>query len=195
METALAAAALAGSAVYTKLWPSGIYRLPLGTDQVVSSIPDLSDIYPMFIEPTITWFPSGFSEYIWLDTKIVLKKTARLLNLDGQIICTICYNVLLWSRVVFVGRRIGPNCRGEINFSSLFPPFFANFYIYPHCFSPQIPPCQRYTEIIYIIYTVRPCTKYAVYRPYPTGVIHYKAEVGVRSLPESRISGNMRCGR
>ena len=28
----------------------------------------------MFIEPTITWFPSGFSGYIWLDTKIVLKK-------------------------------------------------------------------------------------------------------------------------
>ena len=31
----------------------------------------LSDIYPMFIEPTITWVPSGFSGYIWLDTKIV----------------------------------------------------------------------------------------------------------------------------
>ena len=30
-------------------------------------------VYPMFIEPTITWVPSGFSEYIWLDTKIVLK--------------------------------------------------------------------------------------------------------------------------
>ena len=28
----------------------------------------------MFIEPTITWVPSGFSGYIWLDTKIVLKK-------------------------------------------------------------------------------------------------------------------------
>ena len=27
--------------------------------------------YPMFIEPTITWVPSGFSGYIWLDTKIV----------------------------------------------------------------------------------------------------------------------------
>ena len=33
-----------------------------------------SDIlYSMFIEPTITWVPSGFSGYIWLDTKIVLK--------------------------------------------------------------------------------------------------------------------------
>ena len=28
----------------------------------------------MFIEPTITWVPSGFSGYIWLDTKIVLNK-------------------------------------------------------------------------------------------------------------------------
>ena len=29
----------------------------------------------MFIEPTITWVPLGFSGYIWLDTKIVLKTT------------------------------------------------------------------------------------------------------------------------
>ena len=28
----------------------------------------------MLFEPTITWVPSGFSGYIWLDTKIVLKK-------------------------------------------------------------------------------------------------------------------------
>ena len=28
----------------------------------------------MFIEPTITRVPSGFSGYIWLDTKIVFKK-------------------------------------------------------------------------------------------------------------------------
>ena len=35
----------------------------------------VSDIYPMFIEPTITWVPSGFSGYIWLDTEIVFKKT------------------------------------------------------------------------------------------------------------------------
>ena len=34
----------------------------------------VSDIYPMFIEPTITWVSSGFSGHIWLDTKIVLKK-------------------------------------------------------------------------------------------------------------------------
>ena len=29
----------------------------------------VSDIYPMFIEPMITWVSSGFSGYIWLDTK------------------------------------------------------------------------------------------------------------------------------
>ena len=28
----------------------------------------------MFIEPTITWVPPGFSGYIWLDSKIVLNK-------------------------------------------------------------------------------------------------------------------------
>ena len=27
----------------------------------------------MFIEPTIAWVPSGFSRYIWLDTKLCLK--------------------------------------------------------------------------------------------------------------------------
>ena len=31
----------------------------------------------MFIEPTITWVPSGFSVYIWLNTKIVFKKNYR----------------------------------------------------------------------------------------------------------------------
>ena len=35
----------------------------------------VSDIYPMFIEPTITWVPPGLSGYIWLDTKIVLKNS------------------------------------------------------------------------------------------------------------------------
>ena len=32
----------------------------------------------MFIEPTISWVPSGFSGYIWLDTKIVFKKNSVL---------------------------------------------------------------------------------------------------------------------
>ena len=31
----------------------------------------------MFIDPTITWVPSGFSGYIWLDTKFVFKKTSH----------------------------------------------------------------------------------------------------------------------
>ena len=34
-------------------------------------------LYPMFIEPTITWVPSGFSGYIWLDTEIVFKKNLK----------------------------------------------------------------------------------------------------------------------
>ena len=37
-------------------------------------------IDPMFIEPTITWVPSGFSRYILLDTKIVLKKKETVLT-------------------------------------------------------------------------------------------------------------------
>ena len=49
--------------------------VPLGTEQVVSSIPgSVGYIYSMFIEPTITWVPSGFSGYIWLDKKNVLEK-------------------------------------------------------------------------------------------------------------------------
>ena len=40
----------------------------------------------MFIEPTITWVPSGFSGYIWLDTKIVLKKKdKKILETYSQI--------------------------------------------------------------------------------------------------------------
>ena len=33
----------------------------------------MSDIYPMFIEHMFNRVSSGFSGYIWLDTKIVLK--------------------------------------------------------------------------------------------------------------------------
>ena len=33
---------------------------------------------------TITWIPSGFSGYIWLDTKIVLKKIAGIWKLENQ---------------------------------------------------------------------------------------------------------------
>ena len=55
------------------LWPSGIDSR-LGRNRLWVRFLAVSDIYPMFIEPTITWILSGFSGYIWLDTKIVLKK-------------------------------------------------------------------------------------------------------------------------
>ena len=48
----------------------------------------------MYIEPTITWVPSGFSGYIWLDTKIVFKK----LNSEND-------------RLLSLVRPIGINCR------------------------------------------------------------------------------------
>ena len=57
----------------------------LGTERVVSSIPgSVGYIYPMFIEPTIIWAPSEFSGYIWLDTKIVLKKERRWMKDDME---------------------------------------------------------------------------------------------------------------
>ena len=56
------------------LWPSGIGSR-LGRNRLWVRFLAVSDIYPMFIEPTITWVPLGFSEYIWLDTKIVFKKS------------------------------------------------------------------------------------------------------------------------
>ena len=41
----------------------------------MSSIPgSVGYMDPMFIEPTITWVPLGFSGYIWLETKIVFVK-------------------------------------------------------------------------------------------------------------------------
>ena len=32
----------------------------------------------MFIEITITWVPSGFFGYLWIDTKTLLKKDIKL---------------------------------------------------------------------------------------------------------------------
>ena len=55
------------------LWPSGIGSR-LGRNRLSVRFLVVSDIYSMFIEPTITWVPSRFTGYIWLDTKIVLKK-------------------------------------------------------------------------------------------------------------------------
>ena len=59
------------------LWPSGIgsclWRIGLWVRFLT-----VSDIYPMFLDPTtITWVPSGFSGYIWLDTTLCLKKLAH----------------------------------------------------------------------------------------------------------------------
>ena len=60
------------------LWPSGIGS-GLRRNRLWVRFLAVSDIYPMCIEPTITWVHSGFSGYIWLDTKSVFnKKPARL---------------------------------------------------------------------------------------------------------------------
>ena len=42
------------------LWPSGIGSC-LGRNRLSVRFLAVSDIYPVFIEPTITWVPSGFS--------------------------------------------------------------------------------------------------------------------------------------
>ena len=65
-----------------QLWPSGIGS-HLGRNRLWVRFLAVSDIYPMFIEPTITWVPSGFSGYIWLGTKLCLKKN----NSVDQIQC------------------------------------------------------------------------------------------------------------
>ena len=44
----------------------------------------------MFFEPTITWVPSRFSGYIWLDRKIVLKQNG--LNIADEM--TLIYYVM-----------------------------------------------------------------------------------------------------
>ena len=58
------------------LWPSGIGSR-LGRNRLRVRFLAVSDIYPMFIEPTITWVPLGFTGYTWLDTKIMLKKEIK----------------------------------------------------------------------------------------------------------------------
>ena len=39
--------------------------------------------YPRFIEPTIIWVPSGFSGYIWLDTKILFQMHLSVWDSDN----------------------------------------------------------------------------------------------------------------
>ena len=72
------------------LWPSGIGSR-LGRNRLWVRFLAVSDIYPMFIEPTITWVPSGFSGYIWLDTKIVLKKGPCWLPAQHFSLCTMAH--------------------------------------------------------------------------------------------------------
>ena len=57
---------------HPSLWSSGIGSR-LGQNRLWVWFLVVSDIYPMFIEPTITSVPSGFSGCIWLDTQIVWK--------------------------------------------------------------------------------------------------------------------------
>ena len=59
------------------LWPSGIGSR-LERNRLWVRFLVMSDIYLMFIEPTITWVHSGFSGCKWLDTRIVFKKCARI---------------------------------------------------------------------------------------------------------------------
>ena len=49
----------------------------LGRNRLWVQFLAVSDIYPMFIEPMITWVPSGFSGYIWLITKNCVKKKSN----------------------------------------------------------------------------------------------------------------------
>ena len=62
-------------------WPSGIGSR-LGENRLRVRFLVVSDIYPMFIELTISWVSSGFSVYIWLDTKIVFKKRRDQKSMD-----------------------------------------------------------------------------------------------------------------
>ena len=60
------------------LWPRGIGPC-MRWNRLRVQVLVVSNTYPMFIEPTISRFPSGFSGYIWLD--IVFEKE----NLPDQL--------------------------------------------------------------------------------------------------------------
>ena len=76
-------------------WPSGIDSR-LGRNRLGVRFLAVSDIYPMFIEPTITWVPSGFSGYIWLDTKIVFKKKKVIHTYKVSYYCACVQSVLIY---------------------------------------------------------------------------------------------------
>ena len=52
------------------LWPSDIGSR-LGQNRLWVRFLAVSDIYPMFIEPTITWALSGISGYIWREIFVI----------------------------------------------------------------------------------------------------------------------------
>ena len=88
---------------FPSLWPSGIGSNS-GRSRLWVRCLEVSDIhvYPMFTEITNTWIPSGFSGYIWLDTKSVLKK---LPCLTVSVACEfelnpINFSAEVWSEIV-----------------------------------------------------------------------------------------------
>ena len=60
----------------------------------------------MFIEPTITWMPSWFSEYTWLDTKIVLKKKKHRCMSSNRIKLNPLKTELIWQHIYVAGEGI-----------------------------------------------------------------------------------------
>ena len=66
----------------------------------------VSDIYPMLIEPTITWAPLGFSRHIWLDTKMGLTFKKEGGKKDRGMNVETCDSTCPWLK------------RGEMGFSS-----------------------------------------------------------------------------
>ena len=89
------------------LWPNGIGS-GLERNRLWVRFLAVSDIYPIYIEPTITWVPSGFSGYIWLDTKIVLKKFLYIKLID--------LSCKLW---IGTGRVYNIVCSGSIVVTTL----------------------------------------------------------------------------
>ena len=64
------------------LWPSGIGSR-FRRNRLWVRFLAVSDIYPMFIEPTITWVPSGFLGTYGLTQKLCLKKKIMHPELSG----------------------------------------------------------------------------------------------------------------
>ena len=141
----------------------------------------VSDSYPMFIEPTITWVPSGFSGYIWLDTKILLTKKKKkrqlshskkwwnwFLHLEIRHLTSICWTVK--------SRKVS-SLRTEIN--DLVP-------VHP-MLVPRPPFSFRTTSLLsmWLIWSFESVVSSSWYRfiwnVICTSKLHYKAGFGVHS--------------